>query len=231
MKNKSLYKPLAKMFFLFSLVFTSAANAGLIFESAEYPQSAQKPNLGGLAIDDAYFVMHRFYLDNTYSLESIGGYFWADTGRTIFGAVVALTGEDDFPNSFDLTTSDVLVTTLLTIENVDGDYLGDLRFTLDSGWYAVAFGTGLYGADGISPNGVGLGMPALEADLSPDLPITGISAKNPYGVMPQFTYQLSTTRFIVNGSQSVDVPEPSAVYIFLVGIGLLSLSRKKNLVR
>lgn len=219
------------MLFLLSLVFTSSANAGLIFESAEYPQSGQTPNLGGLVIDDAYFVMHRFYLDNTYSLESIGGYFWADIGRTIFGAVVELSDENDFPNSFDLTTSDVLVTTLLTIENVDGDYLGDLNFTLDSGWYAVAFGTGLYGADSVDPNLVGLGMPDLEIDLSSDLPITGISAKNPYGVTPQFTYQLSTTRFIVNGSQSVDVPEPSAVYLFLISIALLSLSRRKNLVR
>jgi len=219
---------IAQIVFLGYLLLSASANAGLIFESAEYPQSGQTPNLGGLGLDDTYFVMHRFYLDSTYSLESIGGYFWADRGRNIFGAVVQLSNEDDFPNSYDLTTSDVLGTTLISIGSHDGDYLGSISLMLDTGWYAVAFGTGAFGADSANPVGDGIGMPDLEVDLSNDLPITSVSKNDPWGGVPRFVYQSSTTRFIVNGNQSVEVPEPKTLYIIFIGIALISLSRKRS---
>jgi hypothetical protein len=57
----------------------------------------------------------------------------------IIGAIVRLDGPHDFPNSFDLTTSDVVGKTLIHISEPAGDFVGELSLTLTEGWYALVF--------------------------------------------------------------------------------------------
>lgn len=222
MKINNIHKKLIKLFFVTSFIFTSSAQAGLIFESGQV--SGQPPG-GGIAIDDNYFVMHRFYLDDTYSINSIGGHFEADRNRSIFGAIVGLTGEDDFPDSYNLETSDVLGNTLLTIGLVDGDYFGNLSLTLNQGWYALAFGSGKFGADSIDFFD-DIIMPDVAIDLSSDLPITAVNEGNPFNMPAQYTYQLANTRFIVNGQLATSVPEPSTLVLMLLTFVGFLYSRK-----
>jgi hypothetical protein len=200
-------------------------NASIIFESAENPTPEPTPNLGALGIDNNYFAFHRFFLNDTYHIDSVGGYFWGDTNRTIFGALIGLESEYDLPDSYDFTTPDILATTLITIGTNDGDYNGQVNTTLDTGWYAVAFGAGKFGADSIDSYSSSPGMPNLAVDLVPgDFPITAISEGSPWA-QPQFVFQDSSARFFVTGSKASSVPEPSSLVLFFGGILMLLSSR------
>lgn len=222
MKINNIYKKIIRLFVVVSFIFTNSAQAGLIFESG---QVSGQPSGGGIYLNDNYFVMHRFYLDDTYFINSIGGNFEADRNRNIFGAIVGLTGEDDFPDSHNLETSDVLGNTLLTIGSVDGDYFGDLSLSLTQGWYALAFGSGKFGADSIGFID-DIVMPDVAIDLSSDLPITAINEGNPFNMPAQYTYQSVNSRFIVKGQLVTSVPEPSTLALLLLSFFVFSRSRK-----
>lgn len=208
------------LLFLF-LIQINTANAAFIFESAANPAPNPTPNLGGMALDDDYFVMHRFYLDASYQIDTIGAYFEGANGETVFGALIGLTDGLDFPDSVDLSTSDVLTTTLLTIGKQDGDYAGSVNTKLDAGWYAVAFGTGRFGADNVDFFN-SLILPDLAVDLAlDDLPITAILESNPFNLPAYFTFQLATTRFFVTTADANSVPTAGNFGLFLIGIGMM----------
>jgi len=107
----------------------------------------------------------KFYLSTPVTTGSIGGYFapYGSTASDIFGAIVSLEGPSDFPNSFDLTTKDVLGKTTIHISQVAGNYAGDLSVTLSGGWYALVFAaTG----SGDAENAL---MPRMTADIGDPL--------------------------------------------------------------
>lgn len=83
----------------------------------------------------------KFHVSTPVTTGSIGGYFgpYGSVESDIIGAIVRLNGPYDFPNSFDLTTKDVLGTTNVHIEKTAGNYAGDLSLTLTGGWYALVF--------------------------------------------------------------------------------------------
>jgi len=72
----------------------------------------------------------KFHVSKPVVARSIGGYFQPYqtdpfvVPSDILGAVVRLHGPHDFPNSFDLTTPDVLATTEIHVSAVAGDYGG-----------------------------------------------------------------------------------------------------------
>jgi len=73
---------------------------------------------------------------------SIAGYFAELTPGiewNIIGAIVRVYGPQDFPNSFDLTTGDVLGKTLIHTSEASGDFAGGLSIRLTGGWYALVF--------------------------------------------------------------------------------------------
>jgi len=189
------------------------AHAIFIFETAT---GNELPT--GLALNNFFWPMHRFEITSPVPLGSVGGFFTNDSGgqRTIFGAVVALSGPIDFPNSLDLSTSDVLGVTLVNVGLADSDYSGSISLTLNPGWYTLAFGSGKFGADSIVTV-PGIIMPSLAMDLSPQLPFTAVQADNPFGTPPQFINQLTTPRFFASA-----IPEPAA--FLLLGFGLLALA-------
>lgn len=83
----------------------------------------------------------KFHVSTPVATGSIGGYFgpYGSVETDIIGAIVRLHGPYDFPNSFDLTTRDVLGTTNIHIANTAGNYAGDLSLMLTGGWYALVF--------------------------------------------------------------------------------------------
>jgi len=77
----------------------------------------------GLVLNNFFFPFHRFEVSSPVQLVSVGGFFENLTGanRQIFGAVVGLSGPTDVPDSLDLTTSDLIGTTLINVLLGSGD--------------------------------------------------------------------------------------------------------------
>ncbi len=119
------------------------------------------PGGGGISISDQQFVMIRFQVSTIDPIRTyeIGGQFGGFRGNgNIFGAIVALTDINDVPDSVDLSTPDVLGTTLIPVFNEadpDRSFItsGKLSLELSRGFYAAVFGSGKFGAtsDGFSP--------------------------------------------------------------------------------
>ncbi|MCH8048210.1 MAG: tandem-95 repeat protein, partial [Planctomycetes bacterium] len=109
---------------------------------------------GGSGIDAAQFLGSRFFVDTTLRTGRIGGGIAGNAAAgngKLFAAVVALSGPDDFPDSADLSTPDVLGHALLTIDASDFKshlIAAPLDISLTAGWYAVVYGSGKFGATG-----------------------------------------------------------------------------------
>ena len=115
-----------------------------IYQSATLGPTGQ---IGGypFAIDVDQTLGVRFYVDKRVTIGSIGGYFTESqpgVESDIVGAIVRLHGSHDFPNSFDLTTRDVLGKTSIHVSDPSGDFAGNLDLTLRRGWYALVFAPG-----------------------------------------------------------------------------------------
>lgn len=184
----------------------SAGQATMLFNSATGSALAS-----GLTLDDYFWPTHRFEIASPTVTNLVGGYFENLTldAISIFGAVIALSSSTDFPNSLDLSTTDVLGATVIDVMPTDGIYSGNLSLALTPGWYALVFGTGKFGADSVV--GVDMIMPSLAIDLDPQLPFTAIQAGNPYGTPPQFLAQQASPQFFA-------APEPATLALLAVGL-------------
>jgi len=125
------------------------SQAKIIFETAtQGPSAPIAPD--NYTVTSVQFLGARFVVDSTVKTTSIGGHFISDGGPAgngkFFGGIVALTTQSDFPDSIDLSTPDVLGTTLLTFPDPSSEVSAPLEVTLSPGIYAVVFGTGLFGA-------------------------------------------------------------------------------------
>ncbi|QDT69838.1 hypothetical protein MalM25_27800 [Planctomycetes bacterium MalM25] len=95
------------------------------------------------------FIGARFELMQPVVTNRIGGHLVSlGPAGEFFGALVALAGPDDFPDSSDLSTPDVLGDTLVAIADPSDEVFGEIELALDPGWYGVVFGSGLFGATG-----------------------------------------------------------------------------------
>ena len=113
-----------------------------IYQSATLGPTGQT---GGYSVVYDQILGVRFYVDKRVTTGSIGGYFsefQPGLDSDIVGAIVRLHGAYDFPNSFDLTTRDVLGTTVIHVSDQSGDFAGNLELTLRRGWYALVFAPG-----------------------------------------------------------------------------------------
>ncbi len=143
------------------LMFLALAGSGrsrgaILYESSSLG-TTQVPRIDvgtqtvlGLSIRDGVYNGARFQLNHSVVTTSVGGHFVGPFGNedTFFGAVIQLTHEEDFPDSSNLSTPDVLGTALLSFPSSSSDVRGELELTLHPGWYAVVFGGGLFGAEG-----------------------------------------------------------------------------------
>jgi hypothetical protein len=180
--------------------------ADTIFESGTLgPTGATYADLGsavpGTNVSTSVFVGVRFQLNQRALTSKIGGHFVASSSGTFFGAIVELDDGNDFPDSKDLMTSDVLGHSLLTFPNPSAEVFADLSLELAPGWYALVFGSGLFEATasgGAVRNGTDIGEPSYIVAL-------------PAGTgWHDLTFSLPNHRFIVQGEI---VPEASSVIL------------------
>ncbi|TWT72741.1 hypothetical protein Pla123a_40400 [Posidoniimonas polymericola] len=141
--------------------FSDRAPAVLLYETSILgptgitAQQFLNQEVPGTSISSDVFQAARFYLPQASRVAAIGGHVIglgangpANGPRvTIFGAIVALDDETDFPDSFDLSTPDVKGVTLIDLPENSDVAFGSLDVPLQQGWYAMVFGTGLFGSD------------------------------------------------------------------------------------
>ena len=170
-----------------------------------------------------------FHVSGRVTTGSIGGYFAEYTPGVesdIVGAIVRLHGPHDFPNSFDLTSSDVLGQTTIHIAEPAGNFSGDLSLTLFGGWYALVFA-----ATGSRDQNNAV-MPRLSESIGDPLfffgRITDTGTTNPGGKPTSnvgFEYLggggLDGVRMFVDAAPASSVPEPST--LLLLGSGFAGL--------
>jgi hypothetical protein len=155
------------------------------------------------------FVGTRFELSSPALTTKIGGHFVGhpeNTDNDFFGAVVRIEHESDFPDSGDLSSSDVLGTALLKFPQQSDEVFGELSITLEPGWYAVVFGSGLFGTTAVGGavrNGIDI--------LSPTY-IGWQPATTGWFELDDF---FDNHRFVVEGQFT---PEPSTVSVAAISI-------------
>lgn len=101
---------------------------------------------GGYTLAASQFLGARFEVSSGVTTNQAGGHF-SGSGE-IFGAIVRLTGPTDFPDSTDLSTPDVVGSTLITLGHPSNEFSAPLAAALTPGWYALVFGSGTLGATG-----------------------------------------------------------------------------------
>ncbi len=138
-----------------------AAAGSTIYESVALGPLAPGGDPAPVVVADQ-FVGVKFHVSAPVRIGSIGGFFApyaVGVEADIVGAVVRLDGPNDFPDSFDLSTGDVLGKTLIHVAEPAADCSGDLAVTLTEGWYALVFA-----ATGIQDRHNAI-MPRMEAAL------------------------------------------------------------------
>ncbi len=151
------YKVLPLLFVVFIIsVSNSIFGDTVIFESASLGKTGQeKPRMHN---NHGQYVGVKFEITKSTTVREIGGHFVPRAGRPteIFAAVVKLDNQDDFPDSIDLSTKDVLGYTNININKPSGEYSGIIDLKLESGWYCMVFGTQLFNI-GFMEGGLPLG--------------------------------------------------------------------------
>ncbi|QDT69834.1 hypothetical protein MalM25_27760 [Planctomycetes bacterium MalM25] len=198
--------PLATLLLTLCWLASQAAADEVLYQSATLGTTGItefSPENPGNNVGRFNFTGGRFELTQPVITSRIGGHFFVSRGAgNFFGALVALTGPNDFPDSSDLSTPDVLGNTLLTFPDPSDEVFGELELALDPGWYGVVFGSGLFGATGAG------GAVRNNADL-PDGGLIGWSASVTGDGWFDLVPGVSPTqqRVVVRGFQ---VPEPTS---------------------
>jgi hypothetical protein len=138
-------------------VLASSAGAQTSFYQRATQGATGQTSGSGIAVSNLFYTGWRFQVtDGPIQTVHIGGHFFAGTG-TVFGALVRLTGPNDDPDQFNLTSSDVIATNLVTLPPFAGGSAvaqGDMNVTLVNGWYLVVFGAGAFGATSTGGGGL-----------------------------------------------------------------------------
>ncbi len=199
-------------------LFESAAIGTIGIKTEDLYSQAIK----GLNIGHRLFSGVRFHVNSPAEVENVGGHFVAfEPGNSLFAAIVSLDEETDFPNSFELLSSDVLGITLIDLPQQSAEVFGELSLQLSPGWYALVFGSELFGATGGGGavlNGQDIGMPSY---ITASENIPGIRWK-------EHSSNFRNMRFVVNGFQ---IPEPtslSLVFVAIVSVFLFPRIRRET---
>jgi hypothetical protein len=180
--------------------FLVRAQGAILYESGALGSTGlAQGSVAATNVTQAVFTGVRFQLAQPAIASQVGGHFVGSGGGTFFGALVKLDGADDFPDSGSLSTPDVLGTAQLTFPTASAEVYGNLALSLDAGWYALVFGSGLFGTsgDGAAPqNNPDLGSPEYIA-FQPNSGVNWLNITSPL---------FMNHRFVVIGTV---VPEPA----------------------
>jgi hypothetical protein len=180
-----------------------------IYESATLGQTGQYAN-SGFDIDAAQTLGWRFHLNAPFEVQTIGGNI--SGSGTFFGAIVPLSNPSAFPSGSPLDDTTIAFATFGGPGNAT-DISIPLSTLLVPGDYALLFGSGQFGTSGSG----------TMSFFNPDLP-----GSEPYmawraGNWQDFNAAIfapptpSGIRFVISG---VVVPEPNAVALFVLAVGL-----------
>lgn len=218
-----------RLIFTFGLVvwvlLTMSSNAATIYESATLgPTGITKEQVVSQSVLAANvtsfsFVGVRFYVGQEVRTTRIGGHFvggFSDT--SFFGVLVRLTDSLDFPNSPDLSTSDVIGSTRLSFPETSNEVFNDLSAILEPGWHAVAFGSGSFGASGRGA------APTNNLDVGSPSYIFG-QPEEGWLNASDFQFLRGGFRLVVEGQF---IPEPSSRALLLFAVACtVSLRRRQ----
>jgi len=138
---------------------TPPPSGATLFESATLGPTGQG---GGTSISDQFLAV-RFTLASPATTSAIG--LHATVSGTIFAAVVQLSSLSDFPDSLDLSTSDVLGSALIgSTGGSSAEASAPLVLGLSAGTYALIFGgnpvLGATGSGSMPSNNTDIGSPS-----------------------------------------------------------------------
>jgi hypothetical protein len=196
------------------------ASAASIFESASLGQTGitaeqvRTQEVFGTHVSEEVFGGARFQVTKSWQVTRIGGHFVGRANDSFFGAIVRLSNSADFPDSSNLSTPDVLGVTNLEFSDPSAEVFGNIAVTLQPGWHAVVFGSGLFGATGSGAavfNGVDVGSPAY---------IGWQPGSTGWWELPDF---FDHHRYIIEGTV---VPEPFAAPLAMAMIVLFLGARR-----
>lgn len=183
------------------LLSTSIGEAQtILFDTAGGPASS-----GGNTLSDNFWPSHRFQVTGiTFVVQQVGGVFSTTSSLDVFGAIVRLSGPTDLPDTADLSSNDVLATTILHLQGGVNVTEAPLPLTLSPGWYSLVFGTGKFGAS-MNPNLFVSLMPGHSLDGDPTQLTISIHQND-----GSFIPQSSHGRFFATG---IPIPEPSSLLL------------------
>jgi hypothetical protein len=174
----------------------------------------------GSNVNSDVFSGVRFQVMQPVVTTRIGGHVVAPAESEFFGAIVRLTHQNDFPDSGDLSTPDVLGSTVLLFPSPSAEVFGDLSVSLDPGWYALVFGSGLFAAGGDGA------MPLNNPDIGNPTYIAWQTGNGWFNLSDLFdVFDFDDFRFVVEG-----VPEPTSVGLLTAAL-LFLLSRRSSKLR
>ena len=208
------------------------AYAGVLYQSGTLgPTSISWSDVAfdavpGASAEQSAFVGARFNVDSQAVTVRIGGHFAAHPNSVtdkFFGAIIRLSGSTDLPDSENLSTPDVLGATTLSFTSPSSVAFGDLSLILRPGWYAVVFGSGLFGSDQFAVgaairNGQDAGSPSCIA-WPPGL--------GWFDAQALFPGSFENNYFVVEGNY---IPEPSSLSLaLLAAAAILAAAGNKSL--
>jgi hypothetical protein len=189
----------------------SPADAEVIYESSTMGPTGQTT---GTIISNKQFFGSRFYISQQTQVTAIGGHLaGCHIQGGIFGAIVSIDSFSDFPNGHPFNTTEVIAYKVFTPTFPSSDYRTSFSAELSPGYYALVFGSGLYGAKSETY------MPALgQTDLSSGQYIFWDGYYD--SAWKNVIYGMG--RFVVEGTV---VPEPSSLLLFSLGAAIVRKRR------